>query len=346
MDISRSRQHFLHTIVSIFLALLTLQLAACGIPQPNSKQSAPPEPGTYKPVTLQNCGHTLIFTKPPERVISTYQTTTDILLKLGLEKHIVGIYFGSVYQPQPEFDAQYKHLNDLGGSMLTVPPKEKVLSLHADFVFSAYPAGDFLASYGSVTQEQFNAIGAQIYGMSGECAPDSIHVQATSVYEDILNIGRIFSIEARAQTLVNSMRARVEAIQKRLAHRPLTPVIAMPDFSATQMQPPFTFIGAGIYTDILRLAGGNNLFAAQNQTYPSISQEALAIQKPEVYVLIHYKDADAARLTSYLFTTYPNIPASRQHRTITIEANQWDIGLFMPNTVETLAHTLHPEVFA
>ena len=196
--------------VALCLLVLLWPLTACGA---SSTQQSSTGSGSsaYQPVTVQNCGQTLTFTKPPTRVISTLQTTTDILLALGLGDRIVGIYFGGLYQAEPAFQAQYARLHNLGGDMETFPSKEVVLSTRPDFVFSAYPAGDFLASYGEVTQDQFKAQGAQIYGMSGECTADSMHVRATSVYDDILNIGRIFGVQARAQRLVNGMKQRIEA---------------------------------------------------------------------------------------------------------------------------------------
>jgi iron complex transport system substrate-binding protein len=336
-------------ILSLFATCLLMQLAACGT---TANQPATPGSTTsnYQPVTLQNCGHTLTFTKPPERVISTMQNTTDILLSLGLGKRIIGIYFGQSYQSEAGVNDnnndQYQHLPDLGGDMTGVPSKERVLSTHPDFVFSAYPAGDFLSSYGLVTQDQFKAQGAQIYGMSGECSDDTTQVSATSIYDDILNIGRIFDVQERAQQIVSKMKMRVEAVQQRLAHHPLRPVVAIPIFSSTRTTAPITVVGAGIYTDLLRLAGGSNSFGVQNKTYPSIGPEAFSAQKSEAYIFIRYKAADTAKFASYLFSTYPDIPASRQRRIISIDSFQWNEGIFFPNVVEQLARSFHPEAFA
>ncbi len=334
-----------HQPYSFVFCLLTLvllvPLAACGAsPNQNTSSSA------YQPVTVQNCGQTLTFTKPPTRVISTLQNTTDILLALGLGDRIVGIYYRGLYQAEPRFQAQYARLHDLGGDMTSsVPSKEVVLSTHPDFVFSAYPAGDFLASYGEVTQDQFKARGAQIYGMSGECTADSIHVHATSVYDDILNIGRIFGVLGRAQQLVNGMKQRIEAVQKRVASLNPTPVIALPDFSSTQVAAPLTVVGGGMYTDLLHLTGATNLFGTQKQTYPMITKESFAAQKPTVYVLINYKGASPSAFASSLFSSYPDTPASKQHRAIAIDSDQWNAGVLLPDAIEKLARFFHPEAF-
>jgi ABC-type Fe3+-hydroxamate transport system substrate-binding protein len=80
-------------------------------------------------------------------------------------------------------------------------------------------------------------------------------------------------------------------------------------------------------------------------TYPSIGQEAFAVQKPQVYVFIVYKGTNPSQLASYLFSTYPNTPASKQHRIVTVNASQWNAGIFLPVTIEQLARAFHPEVF-
>ncbi|GHO90121.1 hypothetical protein KSF_001690 [Reticulibacter mediterranei] len=222
----------------LFVLLLLGLFAACGT-SPNQPSSSGAQGLAYQPVTIQNCGQTLTFTKPPTRVISTWQMTTDILLDLGLGNRIVGVYAETLYQAEPAFQAQYTRLQDHGGDMVHAPSKELVLSTHPDLVFAAYPAGDFLASSGEVTQDQFKAQGAQIYGMSGECSGDSTQVQATSVYDDILNIGRIFGVQTRAQRVVNGMKQRIETVQKRVASLTPTTVIALPNFSSTQNDPPY-----------------------------------------------------------------------------------------------------------
>ena len=45
---------------------------------------------TQYPLTLQNCGSTVTFDKAPQRVVSIGQSSTEILLSLGLADKIVG----------------------------------------------------------------------------------------------------------------------------------------------------------------------------------------------------------------------------------------------------------------
>jgi ABC-type Fe3+-hydroxamate transport system substrate-binding protein len=48
------------------------------------------------------------------------------------------------------------------------------------------------------------------------------------------------------------------------------------------------------------LAGGTNVFGDQANTYITVSKESFAVQKPEAYVLVHYKDVDATQFAATL----------------------------------------------
>ena len=80
--------------------------------------------GSY-PLTIENCGNTLTFTKAPERVVSLYSVTTELLLRLGLEDHIVAAAnFG---EPMPaDLQPVYEQLNLVGENF--VIPREVLLT--------------------------------------------------------------------------------------------------------------------------------------------------------------------------------------------------------------------------
>ena len=49
-------------------------------------------PRTEYPVTIENCGRTLTIESSPQRVLASWQNTGEILLALGLEDRLVGVY--------------------------------------------------------------------------------------------------------------------------------------------------------------------------------------------------------------------------------------------------------------
>lgn len=117
------------------------------------------------PVTVENCGNTLTFDKTPERVVTTYSVTSELMLRLGLENAIVGAAaFG---EPMPsDLQDAYENLNLIGSDYLI--PKEIMLSLEPDFVIDNEPATSD-GSKGNATREELTAVGAQIYTLTAKC---------------------------------------------------------------------------------------------------------------------------------------------------------------------------------
>ncbi len=337
-------KRFLSFLSSCLLfGIVLLQLAGCGAT--NSSQSSLAA-SSYKPLTLQNCNNSLTFAKAPTRVIATGQNVTDILLKLGLGSSIVGVYYGQRYQPESEFNGQYKHLHSLGGGMMMSPPsKESVLSLKPDFVFSAYPAGDFVASKGMPTRSDFKNVGAEVYGLTEECSLNSTQEQIDDIYKDILNIGKIFGVEDRAQKIVQDMQTRIATVQQKVSNKPLVPSAIMLLFLGSGPTGTYRVVGAGLSNTVMKLAGGKNVFGYQKNTYVSVSKEAFAVQKLEMYVLVHYTDVEANLFASNLYTTFPEVPASKNKRSVVIEGNYWNESVNLPDTIEKLAKAFHPESF-
>ena len=63
---------------------------------------------SHYPVTITNCGQTLTFTKAPSRVVSTFDNTSEILVKLGLGNRIVGTYYDAMFTTEPDIQAAYE----------------------------------------------------------------------------------------------------------------------------------------------------------------------------------------------------------------------------------------------
>lgn len=117
-------------------ALLTvLSLASCALAgcTPRGGEPAPHADGTSYPLTLENCGVTVTIDRPPQRVASLYQASTEILLSLGLADRIVGTstWFDPVL---PALEADNDGVPRLADND---PSLETVLAVEPDLVTSA-----------------------------------------------------------------------------------------------------------------------------------------------------------------------------------------------------------------
>jgi iron complex transport system substrate-binding protein len=64
-------------------------------------------------VTVENCGRPLTFQKTPQRVISLWQPSNELLLALGVQKQIIGLA-GNYTDLLPEFASAAQAIPSLG----------------------------------------------------------------------------------------------------------------------------------------------------------------------------------------------------------------------------------------
>lgn len=76
------------------LSVLALLTAGCApsetAPIPDEAPGAAVDGHTQYPLTIENCGVSVRFDGPPQRAVSLYQASTEILLSLGLADQMVG----------------------------------------------------------------------------------------------------------------------------------------------------------------------------------------------------------------------------------------------------------------
>ena len=299
------------------------------------------------PVTIENCGQTLTFEQAPERVLSTYQNVTEIMVALGLEDKIVAVTDRLVYDPLPEQMGVMQSLTYLNDNPNQAGVAREVsLAQEADFVFAAYFNYDFDTAKGFASLEDFNASGAQVYGVSTECAQDASDITVESTYQDILNIGRIFGVEDKAADVVAEMQQRIAAVQESVAG--LAPAKTIMFDLYQVFEAPYGVYGSGLNADMIRLAGGENVFGDGAETYLQIGAEVIAAQEVDIFTTIDYENPDAATdeaKTDFLQTTFPNASAAKNQRYVSVSAPSFAAGVRIPDAVETLAKAFHPDAF-
>jgi iron complex transport system substrate-binding protein len=286
------------------------------------------------PVTIENCGNTLTFDKAPERVVTTYSVTTELMLRLGLQDVIVGAAaFG---EPMPDdLQSSYDNLNLIGADYLI--PKEVMLSLEPDFVFDNEPA-TFDPSKGNATREELAAAGTQIYTLTAKCEGVR-EVKLADIYTDLENIGKIFNVADKAQKLITEMQTTLQNVQERLAgQEPLQVLIY------ESGEGPFTIYGTGPWDAVLRTAGGENAIADLNVPYTQLSSEEMASRDYDAILLIEY-DGNAQQRADVLFETFPNSEAAKNKRAIIVPYELLNPGVRNHLGAEIIARGLYPEAF-
>lgn len=212
--------------LSLLLALvLCLSLFACKADDAGDKVSDQPDNGTetqqpvdpvdtddseeedsYYPVTITNynyAGEPVEYTyeKAPEKVIAVYQGSIETMIALGLEDHVLASY-GLDNEVKDEWKAGFEKMNY--DETVFAPDKETVTLMEPDMILSW---GSYFSDKKLGDVDEWNAKGVGTY-MNSNTVPGGTRTLENE-YTDILNIGKIFNVEDKAQALVDEMKAEI-----------------------------------------------------------------------------------------------------------------------------------------
>lgn len=212
--------------LSLLLALaLTMSLAACSASEPGQSQSgaqpseAPqttrpgpsaepsdPEENHY-PVTITTYDYEgneieTTYGKAPEKVLCVYQGTIETMIALGLEDHVVASY-GLDNPVKPEWEAGLSKMNY--NEDVFAPDKETVLMMEPDMIFSW---GSLFGEKKLGDATEWIANGTNTY-ISTNTRRGGYDRTLENEYTDLINIGKIFNVEDKAQALVDEMKDEV-----------------------------------------------------------------------------------------------------------------------------------------
>ncbi|MCK4390158.1 MAG: ABC transporter substrate-binding protein [Desulfobacterales bacterium] len=111
-------------------------------------------------------------------------------------------------------------------------------------------------------------------------AMDSI----SSIYRGIVDLGSALHRPERAEHLCTTIRHQLEAVQKEVAGYPRQKVFICLGRAPSGMTNLYTAGGPSFISEILQIAGGDNIFADVTQPYPEASKESLLKRAPEIII--------------------------------------------------------------
>ncbi|MBP3683596.1 MAG: ABC transporter substrate-binding protein [Oscillospiraceae bacterium] len=206
-------------LLSVLLAMcLLLGMTGCGsketskaeVPEVTAavqtEEPAPAEDSHY-PVTIINYDYageevTYTFEKAPEKVIAVYQGSIETMIALGLEEHVLASY-GLDNEVKEEWKSGFEKMNY--DESVFAPNKETVTLLDPDMIFSW---GSLFGEKTLGDVSNWNGKGIATY-MNSNTRPGGHARTLENEYTDILNIGKIFNVEDKAEALVNEMKDEV-----------------------------------------------------------------------------------------------------------------------------------------
>ncbi len=320
-------------------------LTACASASPTASSSAKPTNGY--PVTVTSCGVPVTYDRAPARAVSNDINTTEDMLALGLEPHMVGDFGavgdGPVGQPiPPAFQAGFAKVRDVDPSNYFT--LEELIGLHPDFLFAGWDYG--LQTGTNYTPTYLAKFGIKTLVLSESCArvqtgPPLVSLNDT--YQDLRNLGAIFGVPQRAAQLVAAMQAQVAAVRAKVAG--LAPITVF-DYDSGESAP---FTGAGLATvnAEIDLAGGTNIFASLKESFDSVSWEQVVAAQPQCIIINDYGTPTAAQKEKFLdtFPATKSLPAVKNHCFLPLSYDEITPSPRDAEAVLAIAHLLHPAAF-
>ncbi len=295
-----------------------------------------------EPVTVRSCNRDVTFDKVPQRAVSNDVNLTEMMLALKLQDHMVGYTGVSGWKTLDE--KLREGVRELPELSPKYPTKEVLLNANADFYFAGWNYG--MKVGGEVTPETLAPFGIKVYELTESCIFVMQKNKPTmdDMFVDLLNLGRIFHVEDRAEALVAGYRKQIGEIEAKLGHIDRPTRVFVYDSGEEK---PFTSGRYGIPTAMIEAAGGVNVMDDVEKSWTDVSWEPVIEKNPEVIAIVDYGEVTAAQKIAFLKNNpaFKNIDAVKNDRFVVLPYVEATPGPRNIEAITALAKAFHPNLF-
>lgn len=270
---------------------------------------------------IDQLGRRIKLEKRPERIVSLAPAHTETLFAIGAGDQVVGVTEYCNYPPEAK---RCQQIGGFAGHEISI---ERIVALEPDVVFTVGKYHRKLMKQ----LEQFDIPSIALEPASFE-----------EIYKTIELAGYVTGHVLRAKEVVQSMKVRVKAVEAASAHSSRPTVLYV-----VQAQPLMTVGKRSFISEVIRRAGGKNVFDDIDADYPTVNPEAVVSRDPDIIVLpshgTEYGDLDRLKQRA----GWQSLSAVENHRMYTVD------GDLMVRTsprivagLERLAAKMFPERFS
>lgn len=262
-------------------------------------------------------GREVVIEHKPQRIVAIFASNVEMLAAIGAGDAIVGV------EAWTRYPADIAERAKVGGRLgFSV---EAIARLQADLVIMTP------ARQAATLVDPLQRIGIPALVLN--------HRDLEAVLANIRLLGRATGHESGAEQLISDMQARLDAVQARLAGRAPVPVYL--ETGSNDRGSYLTLRGHNYTSDILRLAGGRNLFV--DSRLSQVGGESVFRANP-ARIIVAGTPQQAASLARR--PGWQSIPAVAQGRIDSLPSALLLIpGPRVVEGVEQLAALLHPDLF-
>lgn len=279
---------------------------------------------------------TITIEKEPEKVYVSCQNNIEVMLKLGLADKIVACY-GLDGEIAEDLKDEFAKVNYLEHGL----PKEDVIAMQPDFILGW--SSLFLDKrLGDVNYWHENGTNTYM-SLNSYCRPKGTPHKVEDEMQDILNIGKIFNVEEKAQALVDEINTEIEKIQKHIEGKEKVSIAVLEDESDSYRVYGANTLGG----DVALSAGAKLKVGAENSS--NISAEDLIAANPEAIFMVWYDGFLSPEEVVKSITDNPafaSLDAVKNNKVFPLNlTNIYCSGLRSKDGILEFAKVLYPELY-
>ncbi|WP_281974708.1 ABC transporter substrate-binding protein [Halobacillus litoralis] len=316
----------------LWLMVGSISMMIAGCEESNSKGHVDNDEASQpdESLIIDNYGRELSITQKPTNVLTLGPNTTELFIALGLSDYIIGNSLDNHSRGAlPEYEDVYEQIPELTYGPAT---RESVLTSGTDFVYGI----DWEFGKEGLNIEELTDYGITTYVNKASTLED--------MYEEILDIGKIFEIEDTAEAFVSEQKERIANINEKVSQKDPVKVLVYDSGG----EGVFTAGGPNFESLLIELAGGKNIFEnLTDKQWATVSYEEVLARDPDV-ILVHDYDKPAIEQKIEDIKNHPvlsQLESVKKERFVTISLESVLPGNRMAYSVESFAHGFHPELF-
>ena len=286
------------------------------------------------PVTIDSCDREVTFEAAPTRAVSNDVNLTEMMLALGLTGNMVGYTGISDWKTLDE--VLREGVAELPELSPNYPTKEVLLGADADFYFAGWNYG--MRVGGEVTPDTLAEFDIQVYELTESCIHimDKPAASMDDMYNDLLNLGRIFGVAERAEALVDGYRDDLAQFTAGLADLDAPVKVFVYDSGENK---PFTAGRYAMPTALIEAAGGVNIMDDVDSSWVEIGWEPVIERNPDVVVIVDYGSVTAEQKADFMRDNpaFKDIPAVLNDRFVVLPYVEATPGPRNIEAIKTLA---------
>jgi iron complex transport system substrate-binding protein len=276
-------------------------------------------------VALVLCATETNAQAPATRIVSLVPALTEMLFAIGAGPQVVAV------SSFDDFPADVKKLPRVGA--LLDPDLERIFALRPDLV----------VTYGSQTalESQFARAGIRTFSYR--------HGGIETALQTLRDLGTVTGQSAGAERTIRGIRAQLDAVRARVKGRPRPTTLFVFERQPRTLQGLYVSGGRGFLSEMMTIAGADNVFADVERESVQPSHETLLARAPAVIVEVRATGLLApadAREEQGTWSALASIPAVRNGRVYFINADYLVVpGPRLGLATEALARVIHPDAF-